>query len=251
MTFSCNGLVVKETSVGETDKSLVILAQGHGKISAWARGAKKMRSPLLHSSSLFSYSNFTFTKKKDSLVIKEAVLSESFMGIRSDIENLALASYIASVASEITPRNQEEDNLLRLTLNCLYALSKNMSATDKVKAAFELRSVICVGFLPELMDCVICSNIAPLYFFSPNDGGILCEACKARQKSHFQHAISNTALDALRYIAKCDMKKLLAFEIDESGARELSKITQDYLLSILSYKPKTLSFYEQLKGYTI
>ena len=60
MEFSARGLVLSERTVGDWDKSLVLLCEGIGKISVWAKGAKRVKSPLLGASALFTFGSYSF-----------------------------------------------------------------------------------------------------------------------------------------------------------------------------------------------
>ena len=48
------------------------------------------------------------------------------------------------------------DAALRLTLNCLYALDKNIAPQPMVKAAFELRYMSLCGYAPDISACSVC-----------------------------------------------------------------------------------------------
>ena len=63
MEFSARGLVLAERTVGEWDKSLTLLCEGIGKMSAWAKGAKRVKSPLLSACSMFTFGSYSFVKK--------------------------------------------------------------------------------------------------------------------------------------------------------------------------------------------
>ena len=91
MEFSARGLVLAERTVGEWDKSLTLLCEGIGKISVWARGAKRVKSPLLAACSMFVLGSYSFVKKGERISVTSAQPEETFFGLRTDVEGLSLA----------------------------------------------------------------------------------------------------------------------------------------------------------------
>ena len=148
MLITVKGLVIRETPVGDFDKMLSVLTAEHGKISVFARGAKKMKSPFFVSTQMFCYSEFVLRKTTDIFYISEGTLIEGFFDLRNTLEGSALASYIADVARDISTENTDESKLLRLTLNSLFAIAKGKKPLPLIKAVFELRAVCYAGFLP-------------------------------------------------------------------------------------------------------
>ena len=127
---------------------------------------------------MFCYSEFVLRKTTDIYYINDCSLVEGFFDLRATLEGSALASYIADVARDIATENTDESKLLRLVLNCLFAIAKGKKPLPLIKAVFELRAVCYAGFLPRLSGCDMC-GCAPLptYFFDIDGGVFFCEEC--------------------------------------------------------------------------
>ena len=264
--ITAKGLVIRETPVGEFDKMLTVLTAEHGKISVFARGAKKMKSPYFVSTHMFCYSEFVLRKTTDIFYINDCSLIDGFFDLRSTLEGSALASYIADVARDISTENTDETKLLRLTLNCLFAIAKGKKPLPLIKAVFELRAVCYAGFLPRLSGCDVCGRAPlPTYFFDIAAGVFLCEECyHARAKlleeeagkineaesiyaaAHTIVQISPGVFAAVIYALSSPPEKIFSFTLADDAMHDFSALCEKYLLCHLERDFKTLEFYHTL-----
>jgi DNA repair protein RecO (recombination protein O) len=56
--------------------------------------------------------------------------------------------------------------------------------------------------------------------------------------------LSPAVLSALRYIERCESKRLFSFRLDEASLRELESVTEAYLLTQMERGFHTLDFYK-------
>lgn len=245
--ISCKGLVIRETSYGESDKCLTVLTDSIGSIRVFCKGAKSYKSKLLVCSQLFCYSDMVLYEKGENYWLKEASLNENFFGIRDDISTFALAQYFLDVACDITNENQRDPEILRLLLNTLYVLSKKKKELPLVKAVFEMRLCSLCGFAPDLVGCAVCGKYEGkrMYFDIP-DGALYCDA--HAHGDIRRSPVSPTALHSLRWSVFCDMSRLFSFDIPEAERNEFSFIAERYLLCHLDRTFKTLDFYHEAEG---
>ena len=57
-TEKLRGIVLREQAKGESNKQIVLLAQGVGRVLLSARGARRVKSKLLAATQLFCYADF-------------------------------------------------------------------------------------------------------------------------------------------------------------------------------------------------
>ena len=72
------GMVLKAEPIGEYDRRVVILTKEKGKISAFARGARKQTSRLLAATNPFSFGTFRLYAGRSSYNLTEADISNYF-----------------------------------------------------------------------------------------------------------------------------------------------------------------------------
>ena len=257
MTSEVRGLVIRTVDIKETDRLVTIFTEEHGAITALARGARSLKSRKLAATMQFCYGKYILYKQGDKLWIKEAELIESFFDIRATIEGLALANYIAEVLSFVTVEQAEED-LLRLSLNSLYAISTGKYDVEKIKAAFEIRAVSILGFMPNILSCHLCDEKGGDFFFDIMGGVIECRAChdkraKARiesedpHESHILCILSEGAKIALGYCIYSPLERIFSFNISGDDMRLFSKAAEEYILNQLERSYKSLDFYKSVK----
>ena len=170
MLETVKGLILRETPIGDYDKIMTVLTAEHGKISVFARGAKRLKSPLFTPTQLFSYSEMTLYRSASTYYIRQGALVESFYHIRGTREGAALAGYLADVAADVSQEEQKEEALLRLILNCFYAIAGKIKPPEQIKAVFELRAAAEAGFRPDRVACAGCGKAAlETYYFDVSE----------------------------------------------------------------------------------
>ena len=250
MEFTTSGIVIRESLQGENDKLLTILTPDHGKITAFAKGVKKISSKNAPACQLFVYSEFEFIKKNGRLTVKTATSKDLFYDMRADMTRYSLACYFSEVLGHICMENNDESEPLRLFLNCLFALSyrKNISLAV-VKAAFEMKLMCICGFMPDFESCFMCAGDVTSErnnIFSFEESGFLCQNCVSKNTASsvpYSCSCSFDVVDALRYICTSPQSKMLMFSISDDNMKELSFICENYLIH------KTERTYETLKIY--
>ena len=92
-------------------------------ISAAAKGAQRLKSKLFAATGLFCYSEFLLFPSKNLYIVDEATPIEVFFELRSSVEGMSLAVYLAELMGTLAPEGEEALVQLRLLLNSL-ALSR-------------------------------------------------------------------------------------------------------------------------------
>ena len=242
MQINTDGLVIRESSVGENDRIITVLTKDFGIVRAFANGAKRMKSRTQCATQLLSYSRFSIYQGRKSSTVNEAQTIEIFFKLREDIERLSLAQYFCELAGELTPETYEAEEYLKLMLNSLHFLANATRPQLLLKALIELRMLCLSGYMPDLTACENCGKFEDtVMYFDQDNGRLFCSDCKTQGMPAGMGVVA-----AMRHICYSDPVKLYAFTLPDDGLAQLSQITERYLMVQIQKRFKTLEFYKSL-----
>ena len=78
------GIIIKAEPIGEYDRRVVLLTKERGKISAFARGARKPGNRLMAPTNPFSFGQFTLYTGRNSYNLSDAEITNYFEELRQD-----------------------------------------------------------------------------------------------------------------------------------------------------------------------
>jgi len=225
------------------DRLVTILTPDLGVIRAFVKKARRIKGASAAATQLLGYSNLSLFRNRDTYTVDEADAIDIFFELRSDIERLALAQYFCEICSTVGTEGNESAEELRLILNCLHMLARNETCVPMmIKAIFELRMAAVSGFMPELHECSHCAKNSDNMFFSVTDGTLFCSECA----TGIHYPVQKGVLAAMRHICSCEFQRIFSFSLPEEGLRQLSNITEAYLLAQTDREFAALSFYKSL-----
>ncbi len=251
------GLVIRTVDVKDSDRFVTLFTQEMGVVSAYATGARSIKSRKLTATVEFCYGDYVLVSRADKYWIKEAELIESFFELRNSIEGMALAAYILEVLCDVATAMPEKE-LLRLALNSLYAIANNKYSLDIIKGAFEIRTASILGFMPDVLSCSKCDERLGEFFFDIMGGSIECKKChelaalKSDQptndhEAHIICILTEGAKVALGYCAYTPLEKIFSFKISDEDLVLFSRAAEEYLLNHLERSFNSLDFYKEVK----
>lgn len=245
MYLTIQGIVLRVTDFNDRDALLTLLTRRHGKLTVKARGLRRKNSPLTAPCQLLAYGEFTLFEYRGQYTINEAHSIELFSSLRRELTKLSLGTYFAQVAEVLSQEDFPNPELQSLLLNCLYALSKLKLPERQIKSVFEMRAACLSGFTPDLFGCHICGSQTPSRF-DLRAGQLECSECRNPESNGIRLPVTQSVLEAMRYICLCEPKRLFSFAVGNDTMSLLADITEAYLATQLERGFSTLDFYKSL-----
>ena len=243
MQTKTQGLVIREQTVGESDRLVTLLTADYGLVKAFVRRAKNIKSNNVSATSLFAYSEFTLYRSREAYDVDNAVANEVFFDLRKDINALSLAQYFVQLAYFLCAEEQPAPDTLRLLLNALHLLCKGKKSHKLIKSVVELRMLALGGYMPNLLACYRCGTYeSEVMYFDVQEGCIYCKDCFRNNALTAPLGV----ITAMRYICLSDLGKVFSFNIGEENMNILSDITEKYTLSRIDGRLTTLDFYKAI-----
>ncbi len=207
------GMVIKTAFVGEYDKIVTILTKERGKISAFARGARRQTSRFSAAANPFSFGRFKLFAGKSSYNIMEAEISNYFESLRTDFEGACYGSYFLEIADYYTRENNDEKEMLKLLYQSIRALQSGGLSDELVRYIFEIRSMVVNGEFPGI----------------PKD---------REWEGATEYAVS--------HIAESRIEKLYTFTVSEKVLSQLREIAGRLRRRVMEKEFKSLEVLEQI-----
>jgi DNA repair protein RecO (recombination protein O) len=174
-SYQTNGIVIGRTNFGEADRIVRLLTPEHGKVSAVAKGVRKIKSRLAGHLEPFAETTLTLTTGRNLDLIISARLSWYPHQLIADFGRISLANTFVTLIDKVAQDRHAQPELFAHLAEALRVidLGETGPLTD---VWFKLRLLNLAGFRPGLGACVTCgtTNPAERFLLSIHRGGIVC-----------------------------------------------------------------------------
>lgn len=230
------GIVLNSTLVGDYDKRLVLLTKERGKITAFAKGARRPNSPCLGISEPFNFGKFTVLEGFDAYRLLGAEIKEYFLDVKNDIEGICYGSYFGDVLEYLCVEGVGDVNILNLLYVTLKALTKPEIPNSLIRRIFELKILALDGEAMAAFSCARCGR-EKVVAFDLSANGLICGTCMER---HSAKKISESAVYTLQYILSASMDKLYSFQVTQQVFSEIDEVVDKYFGHFVTKKFNSL-----------
>ena len=193
-TCTVTGIVLSAAPVGEYDKLVVLLTKERGKIRAFARGARRMNSPLLAAANVFAFGEFQIYEGRTSFSISQALIQNYFSELMTDFEGACYGQYFLEFADYYTRENADGMDFLRLAYQSLRALSVPSLSRTLVRYIYEMKVMVYGGECPQTFERFESWNLNP------------------------------STMYALQYVTVSPVEKLYTFTLSDEVCAEFGKV---------------------------
>lgn len=172
-----SGIVLRTYKLGEADRIVVLVTEGHGKVRAVAKGVRKTRSKFGSRLEPMSHVALQMYEGRELDVVTQAESIDHFRAIREDLDRLSRGVSMLEAIDQMAQEREDNPRLYQMLLGALRSLSAHDSPL--VVGAFYWKLLSQEGFRPELDVCVSCGEDAELVAFDLHEGGTLCRSCRS------------------------------------------------------------------------
>lgn len=238
-TILLNGMILSAMPVGDYDKRLVALTSERGKITMFARGAKRPNSSLLAATNPFVFGEFELFEGKSAYNVCKISVKNYFRELTENLEMAYYGFYFLELADYYAVENMEAKDMCNLLYASLRALTKPVFQNRLVRRIYELRMLLLGGEYPNLFSCVSCGAKDGLNTFHVRRGGMLCSACGA---IYGGIPVDASTRYTMQYIISSPPERLYSFQVTEEVLSVLEKIMNAYMDCYIDRKFHSLKF---------
>jgi DNA repair protein RecO (recombination protein O) len=176
-TYQTTGIVIGRTNFGEADRVVRFLTPDHGKVSAVAKGVRKIKSRSGGHLELFGEVNLMLATGRNLDVVTSARLIWYPHHLAEAYDRLGLAFAMATAIYRLVETQHPQPTLYAVLAEALRAIDAGAGG-PLPELWFKLRLLEVLGYHPELGHCVVCGRSDPElgYFFDAARGGIVCQS---------------------------------------------------------------------------
>ena len=241
-SITVTGMVLSATPIGENDKRVVIFTKEKGKISAFAKGARRQNSPLMGVTNPFAFGEFELYEGRTSYNIMQANISNYFMELGTDFEGAYYGFYFMEIADYFTKEYNDEREMLKLLYQSLRALASGKINRELVRYIYELKTLVINGEAPEVYRCANCGVSDRSAVFSSQNHGLICSECEGIAPDGI--LLSPATIYTLQYIVSSTIEKLYTFAVSDEVLFELGNVIKQYTSTHIDKKFKSLEILE-------
>ncbi|MBO6145608.1 MAG: DNA repair protein RecO [Bacilli bacterium] len=235
------GIIISESNYSETSKLLNIFTKEYGLISAIAKGAKRLKSPLRSVTSKLTYAEFQLNYKEGKLSnLLVADVINPFNEIKKDLLKISYASFLLELTSQVAKQTNEKDlfDILEASLIKIEEGYDPMIITN----ILELKYLDYLGIKPELNSCAVCGSTKVLTV-STNKGGFVCTNCHRNEK-----IVDKKTIKVLRMLYYVDISKISKIELNENTKEEIDTFINEYYDKYTGLYLKSKKFLKSIKN---
>lgn len=179
-SFKTEAVVLRSIRYGEADRVLHLYSEDRGRLSAIAKGVRRVRSRLGgRLEPLMRVGLVLHPGRGELCTVSAADTIDAHPRLREHRDALDRAGDACEAVLRLLDAREPNRPAYNLLCHELLLLDREPAAATRAQAlAFRLKLLLAAGFAPELAGCATCGERGELGAFSPAAGGVVCPACE-------------------------------------------------------------------------
>lgn len=237
-------IVIRLADFSESSKVVTCFTRDFGKISALAKGGKRLKSAFEAALDLLSHIRVVFIRKSaDRLdLMTEAQLVRRFRPQNNNLFALYGGYYIAELLDGLTEPADPHPRLFDVALESLQEL-ESQPHPELTLIRFQLVTLQEIGQLPLFDSCLSCGvEIAGNGPFSywVNQGGLLCRACQSAEP--YGNRLQAGTIAILNRLTADSPVRIERIAVTAQQTKEMQTLLTSAISHALGRRPKTLRY---------
>ena len=242
MLDRAQALVIRGYDFSETSRIAVLWSREFGKISALAKGGRRLKSAFESSLDLLNVCDIVLIRKASGALdlLTEATVRERFPRLRHDLPAWYVGQYVAELLGDWTQDHDPHPALFDEALETLRDLGESVVGPGPRLARFELVLLRELGYGPALEHCAVCNaDLAQQSVaFSPARGGVVCQRCQFAERDRIP--LEPAALDWLLRLREpgSAWREL----VDPDIRKTIRRLLGEYVTYVRGRRPRLLPY---------
>ncbi len=197
-----SGVVLRTYKLAESDRIIVLMTEGHGKVRAVAKGVRKTHSKFGARLEPMSHVRLLLHEGRELDIVNQVESVTSLAPLVADLDHMTQGLAVLEAVDQVAMDREANPQLYRMLVGVLRTIST--SASPLIVPAFFWKLLALEGVRPELDVCVRCGEENAIVAFDMDHGGALCRTCRSGAP------ISAEALELMRMILGGQLNDALA-----------------------------------------
>lgn len=240
-------LVIRHVDFSETSKIVTLFSRDFGKISALAKGARRLKGPFEAALDLLSRCRIVFLRKSSGGLdlLTEAQLVSRFRPSGKNMAAVYAGWYVAELLDGLTEPHDPHPVLYQEAVAALERFADD-STLDRSLLRFELSTLREIGQLPAFDGCLVCgattdANLTFSYWVSQS--GLICRNCRHDEFTHL--TLTPGSLAILKRLAAEEDAGVDRLVLSPQQQKEIRRVVTAAVTHCLGHPPKMMGY---LKG---
>ena len=135
--ITTQAIILKRHNFSDAHRYITFFSQTHGKISAMAKGVRKISSNKRASLEIFNHIQLQLYQSKDHYIVTETKLISSFPTIKQNLYSTTQAFQLLEIIDSLTAELESHPNIFNTSLQLLHSINNQQSSKTNIIQTFK------------------------------------------------------------------------------------------------------------------